>query len=202
MCQLLCRKCGSIYWRHYGYSLVKPVTESKRRRPCLILSVQAGTPKKFIHRHMYKSTPYYFLYKRPVCKHCSYGVLYNIRVKDIQIAPQNWKFILVGLKLNDMIMTLTGPCRDCQQLISDSSTIRIMTLSHCEATEKRLFVLGTQPRQRKLWGEDMKLLLLYLSLKLVSLYIHPEVAVCKPWLLQGREVADSNVELEPVLLSL
>lgn len=67
--------------------------------------------------------------------------------------------------------------------------------SRCEAMVKRLFVPGTQPRQRKLWGEAMKLLLLYPSSKLVSLQIHPEVAVRKPWLLQGREVAGSDVEL-------
>lgn len=65
--------------------------------------------------------------------------------------------------------------------------------SHNEAKVKRLFVLGTQPRQRKLWGEEMKLLLLCLSSKLVN----SEVAVCKPWLLQGREGAGSDVELRP-----
>lgn len=65
--------------------------------------------------------------------------------------------------------------------------------SHHEAMVKRLFVLGTQPRQRKLWGEEMKLLLLCLCSKLVN----SEAAACKPWLLQGREAADSDVELRP-----
>lgn len=39
----------------------------------------------------------------------------------------------------------------------------------------------------------MRLLLLCLSPKLVN----SEAAVCKPWLLQGRKVADSYVELRP-----
>lgn len=63
----------------------------------------------------------------------------------------------------------------------------IKVLSHCETTMKMYFVLGTQPRQRKLWGQEVKLLLLSLPLKLVGLQIHPETAVCKPWLLAGME---------------
>lgn len=46
-----------------------------------------------------------------------------------------------------------------QGLSTASSTICITVLSHCEATVKKLFVLGTQPRQRKLWGDETSLAL-------------------------------------------
>lgn len=46
-----------------------------------------------------------------------------------------------------------------QGLSTASSSICITVLSHCEATVKKLCVLGTQPRQRKLWGDETSLAL-------------------------------------------
>lgn len=172
---------------------VQPEIKSKTK-PCLRLSLQIRTPKKFDTDTCTNLHPVNSFKEKPVGKHDLYMVLmgcctnlgsekYKLPCETESSYWLDWNWI-----------TWSWFGWGCTVGDKQQYYLHHHVSSHNEAMVKRLFVLGTQPRQRKLWGEEMKLLLLCLSSRLVN----SEAAVCKPWLLQGKELADSDVELRPV----